>query len=123
MFLKFGNVHMGRGYSPLNQLDLGNQVAELAVLRGGESFHVTVVGLSRMEADGSLTDYRAQAPSLASFGSPDDPTWTVVDLRPLRPLLHGRNGGDVDPTLAQTAWRFDAAVVVPRLTVARELAD
>ena len=121
LFLKFGNVHMGRGYSPVNQLDLGNQVAELAVLSGGDSFHVTVVGLSRVGPDGTVSDYREQAPHLGLLGSPDDESWTVVDLRPLRPLFHADDGGAEHEELARTAWRYDAAVVVPALTPAREL--
>jgi len=33
---KFGSVHMGRGYSPMYQLDLGNAAAELAAARGSD---------------------------------------------------------------------------------------
>jgi len=56
----------------------------------------------------SLTDYPDFAP-IARAGSPD--AWRVVDLRPLRDLVHARKVR-VAPPLGRMIFGFDAVVLL-----------
>jgi hypothetical protein len=121
VLLKFGSVHVGRGYSPLNQLDLGNQAAELAYARGRESLHLTVIAAEYATRGGNAISALDQAPHfaplLAALGSDQ---WVVVDLRALRPYLHRRQNRERHEELAQMVFRYDAVIVT---TVLRSSAD
>jgi hypothetical protein len=121
ILMKFGNMHLGRGYSRLNLLDLGNHAAELAAHRGGDSFHLAVLGLSREEQDGTVTDYRPEAPELRRFEAAGETGWAVFDLRELRPSLHDSAVRPGDGAFADLVWRYDAALVIPRMNAARRI--
>lgn len=122
VFLKFGAVHMQRGYSPLNQLDLGNAAAELGFHRGDGSLHVQVTALASRGPDGKVRDWTESSPWLepVSRAMPEDAAWAVFDLRPLRPVFH-----DTDPgghaALAERAWAYDLLVVAREFTRAAPL--
>jgi len=123
VFMKFGSVHMRRGYSPLNQLDLGNAAAELGVLRGGGSLHVNVGALSSVGADGQVRDWSEDSTLLARLAEamPDDAEWVVFDLRPLRPILHSESVAESYPALADLVWGYDLMVLARRFTAASAL--
>lgn len=48
--MKVGGIHGVRGYTRLNQLDLGNSAAELGLLRGGGSLRVFVESIDMIAA-------------------------------------------------------------------------
>jgi hypothetical protein len=118
VLLKFGSVHMRRGYSPLNQLDLGNAVAELGFYRGGGSLHVQVTALASRDPAGNVTDWTERTPWLSRFeqAMPDGAEWAVFDLRPLRPLFHDADNAAGREALAELAWGYDLLVVARRFT-------
>lgn len=123
VFLKFGSMHMRRGYSPLNQLDLGNAAAELGVLRGGGSIHINVGALSSVNGDGQVRDWTADSPVLARLARamPENAEWAVFDLRPLRPLLHDKAVAQAHPELAELTWGYDVMVLARQFTAAHQL--
>lgn len=110
--LKFGSVHMGRGYSPMAQLDLGNFAAEVSVARGGRSFHLNVFARRAVAVDGSVTDFEATTPWLAPFYEALEGDAAVFDLRPLRPLLSAPSAQALNPELHDLVFRFDALLLV-----------
>jgi hypothetical protein len=116
VLMKFGSIHMGRGYSPLNQLDLGNQAAELGFAAGSDSFHLRVAGLGRRGLDGSFSDYTARQPplELLKHRMPSE-GWLVVDLRAFRPYFHADSRREAQPEIAAMVFRFDAIAVAPEL--------
>lgn len=110
ILMTFGAVHMGRGYSPFNQLDLGNHVAELAAARGGDSFHLEVMAreFAGVEKE-NRADGGTEAPYLALLHAQrasDD--WTVFDLRVLRPYFHRPENREGHEELSEIVWRYDA---------------
>ena len=114
VLMKFGSVHAGRGRSPLNQLDVGNQAVQLATLRGGDSLNILVTSRTFQPADGAAVDVATQVPHLApvlAAGPADD--WSVVDLRPLRPWFHSAAAREGHADLADTVWAYDLVVVAP----------
>ncbi len=123
VFLKFGSVHMGRGHSPLNQLDLGNAAAEIGLLRGGGSLHVKVTALGSTGTDGAVSDWTASAPHLRRFADAmdDEAAWTVFDLRPLRPIFHRAANAEGREELSELVWAYDLLVVARGFTRAEPL--
>lgn len=122
VLVKLGSVHAGRGYSPLNQLDVGNQVAELATLRNGDSLHVLVAGRTFVSADGQASDTLDSVPHLAPVLSRvEGDDWAVMDLRALRPLFHSESGRAGHEALADTAWAYDLLVVAPVFRAAERI--
>lgn len=123
VLMKFGNYHMGRGYSPMNQLDLGNAAAELAVLRGGDSLHVQVSALRQEDGEGAMQSLEGLMPYLDRFADhvPDGGEWVVFDLRPLRPVFHDRSNREGREALSEMVWRFDVLMLTERFTRAEQL--
>ncbi len=121
--MKFGNYHMGRGYSPMNQLDLGNAAAELAIFRGGDSLHVQVSALEQENDEGEFESLEGLMPYLPRFASrvPDDGSWVVFDLRPLREIFHDPSAREDRKALAEMVWRFDVLMLTERFTRAQQL--
>ena len=121
---KFGSVHMGRGYSPMYQLDLGNAAAELAAARGSESFHVNVSTLSSLGADGERKDWTEESPELALFGRHmTEGQWGVFDLREMRPYFASDRRRQAQPELADLVFRFDVLAVAPEFHAATPMLD
>ena len=121
---KFGSVHMGRGYSALHQLDLGNSAAELAALEFSDSLHINVTALASVSRDGTRKDWTAEAPELALFGRHlTDGAWGVFDLRDLRQHFAASENREAQPALAEAVFRFDVLVLVPELHAATPMYD
>jgi len=118
VFMKFGSVHMQRGYSPLNQLDLGNAAAELGVLRGGGSLHVKVTALGSRGLDGEFADWTESSTWLKRFEAamPGESEWALFDLRPLRPIFHDSENAVGRESLAELVWGYDLLVVARSFT-------
>ena len=103
VFLKFGAMHAGKGFSFIHQRDLGNFICEEADLEDALSLHILVLGIrgahsypgpygKRAAAQAfDLSrdqDWNWLAPALQQVQSESDiangTTWTLFDLRQLR---------------------------------------
>ncbi len=119
VLLRFGSMHMGRGYSPLNQLDLGAFVGEVGALRGDGSLHLEVTALEMERSDGTTFDARASNEAMAAIEAKMDELgadWVVVDLTALRPLFHRERNREGFEKLNALVWRFDLLVVTRGFT-------
>jgi hypothetical protein len=122
LLVKFGSVHMGRGYSPLNQLDLGNHIAELAAAAGGRSFHLITMAGSIRQVDGSVSEIIGPGSYLRPLlDRAADEGWTVFDLRPLRPFFHRDAHRETAPELADLVFRYDALAMRQQMNEASRL--
>jgi len=122
VLMKFGAMHCGRGYSQLNQLDVGNAASELGILRGGGSFHVVLTAGSQRGPEGSIIDFVRGAPHLQRFlDAMGDAEWAVFDLRPLRTIFHDESTEEGREALASSVWRYDAIAVTKQFTQASPL--
>jgi hypothetical protein len=122
IMFKFGASHMVRGMTHTQVLDIGTQVSELAEARDGKSFHLMVVpGAGRQVAQfdpsawtyrpGDVGTYEDQGMTpLISAAHAD--AFTLIDLRPLRPLVFGRQHKTLDADLVRTIHGFDALLVM-----------
>lgn len=120
VLIKLGSAHAGRGFSPFDQLDIGNQAAELGFVRGSDSFNVYVYARKSVQADGASRDLTADAEQFAPLFEPtNEERAIVIDLRPLRPWLEARQ--TAMPELHREALRFDAAVILPAFHAAEQL--
>lgn len=123
VFMKIGGIHGVRGYTRLNQLDLGNSAAELGLLRGGGSIHVFVEAIDMVDADGEskriVGDGHPFAPIAAAM--PDSEDWVVTDLRKLRPVFHRDENAEAHPDLAEWVWQYDLVVLTREFTPAERL--
>lgn len=122
LLMKFGSVHMGRGYSDLTQLDLGNHVAELAAAAGGNSFHLYTVAGRVRGLDGEVSEIVGPDSYLRPFlDRAAEQGWTLFDLRPLRPWFHRDANREADPELAELVFRYDALAMRQEVNEAEEL--
>jgi hypothetical protein len=125
VLFKFGANHMVRGRNFTGAFDLGTLASELADAMGSQSLHLLVLAGRNTESasmDPTVMEYRARPSSAQAeawaapfFDALEDPSgpdssWTIYDLRPLRPLLDGR---DVPARLETVIRGFDAVLVLP----------
>lgn len=130
VLFKFGAYHAFKGYNPLGQLDLGNQVAERADAEGASSLHIAVLGAGGVhggyggygrplqpvpvEAPASDPDAAWLKPFAAAAGKEG---WTLFDLRGLR----HRHLREMDKPVARLIDGYDLLVLVPEFTAAAVL--
>ncbi|HRD46668.1 MAG TPA: hypothetical protein PLF78_09320, partial [Caulobacter sp.] len=128
--LKFGAGHMVRGRSMTEVYDIGSLVSETAALRGETSFHLLVIPLNGSQAylDGkTLTYARADVSTvqemalepLAKAALPG--VSTLIDLRPLRPLMPASVTQTADPRLARVVHGYDMLLFVDGATASGTL--
>lgn len=131
VMLKFGASHMVRGLTHTQVIDVGTQVSEIAEALGEKSFHVMVMpgaGTQIAQFDPSAWTYRpgavgtyadqGMAPLLdAAFAD----AFTLIDLRPLRPLVFGRAHKSLDADLIRVVHGFDALLVMSGSTASGNL--
>lgn len=128
--LKFGAGHMVRGRSMTEVYDIGSLVSETAALRGETSFHLLVVPLNGKQAylDGKTLTYAQAEVStvqemalepLAKAALPG--VSTLIDLRPLRPLMPASVTQAADPRLARVVHGYDMLLLVDGATASGNL--
>lgn len=131
VMFKFGASHIVRGLSHTQVLDIGTHVSERAELRGEKSFHVAVfpgANAQHAQFDPSAWTYRAadagtyedegMTPLMAA-AYPD--SFTLIDLRPLRPLAFGQRHKALDADLVRTIHGYDALLVLTGSTASANL--
>lgn len=131
VLFKFGSSHMVRGLSHTQVLDIGTAVSEMAEDRGEKSFHVFVLpGAGRQVAQFNPSDWRynpsdagtyedeGMTPLLAA-AYPD--AFTLIDLRPIRPLVFGARHKALDADLVRVIHGFDALLVLSGSTASSNL--
>jgi len=128
---KFGASHLVRGRNMSEVMDMGSLIAETAALSDETSFNIFVVGGAgarraqfnpaawRYE-EGPAGDAKGEGVELlAAQALPQG--FTVIDLRPLRPLLPASRTRGADPRLVRVAHGFDALVVMPNARASANL--
>ncbi|HPF39777.1 MAG TPA: hypothetical protein P5081_17715 [Phycisphaerae bacterium] len=120
--IKIGGAHAGRGYSPFDQLDVGNHIAELAAARGGDSLHICVMARRSVDRDGKATEHdKASNPIRALLDAAPETGACVFDLTALRPLLSQPPARETHADLHDLAFRFDAILLLPEFHEAESL--
>jgi hypothetical protein len=131
VFAKLGASHLVRGLSQTEVYDLGSLIPEIAALGGGSAFHLLVLpGVGAPTAVFDPTKwayapappkdgYMAELEPILAAAFPD--SFTLVDLRPLRPLLGGRSAAD--PELKRIVHGFDMALILTGSTPSRDLSE
>lgn len=129
VLFKLGANHVKRGRNFTNVYDIGNFVSELAASNSANSFHLlviptggtqnTYVPFGGSEADKSKNFDALKAYSFADV-SPllkisDAKEWSIVDLRPLRPLIHSKQLTDLPDGFADLVWSYDAVLLLPNV--------
>jgi hypothetical protein len=128
---KMGAGHLMRGRTLTQVYDVGSLVAEAAALRGGRTFHLLVLGGpgSQHAAFNPVewTYQPAPASELKDLGVSAlegallPGSATLIDLRPLRPLLAGKKARTAHPDLHAVAFGFDAVLVLSGSTPSTNL--
>ncbi|WP_395644908.1 hypothetical protein [Terricaulis sp.] len=131
VMFKFGSSHMVRGLSHTQVLDIGTAVSEMAEDRGEKTFHVFVLpGAGRQVAQFNPAEWRYNPSSagtyedigmtpLLSAAYPD--AFTLIDLRPIRPLVFGARHKALDADLVRVVHGFDALLVLSGSTPSSNL--
>jgi hypothetical protein len=118
VLLKFGGWHMMRGRNPGSTYTLGNHLSELAAFHGQRSLHLhTVPYATLVQLREAPAEYR---PFIAIA---DAREWRVVDLRPLRPHVHGRRlrhavAPEAAGDFAELVFAHDALLLMPGISPA-----
>jgi len=121
VMLKFGAGHMVRGRSMTEVYDIGGLVAETAALRGEESFHLLIVPLNGRQAvlnPATLTYGDAAVSTIEELAleplaaAAITGVSTLIDLRPLRPLMSASVTRTADPRLTRVVHGYDAVLLV-----------
>jgi len=122
VLFKFGASHAVRGRSATEVYDIGELAPAIAELEGSRSFHLLVgagSGTRQAVFDPARLGYgTAPADSSVGFGVgplsalADPATPTLIDLRPLRPIMSARQARTADPDLVRAIHGFDALLVL-----------
>lgn len=130
VFAKFGASHMVRGRNNSEVYDLGTLMPEAAALEGQQAFHLLVlpgVGAATAVFNPSTWSYDPAPPKDGYMqglepilGAADPDAFTLIDLRPLRPLL-GRWREGTHTELMRVVHGFDALLVLSGSTPSTNL--
>jgi hypothetical protein len=135
VLFKFGMNHMKRGRSFVNVFDIGSLVPHLAFMNGTKSFHLLVVAANGTQNSylpfvGNDADKKSKYDIVKVFkdyafadvkpliAAAVDKSWTVLDLRPLRPLVTNRKLGKLDKGLEELIYGYDAVLIIPEVHAA-----
>ena len=128
--LKFGASHLVRGRNMTDTFDLGSLLPEIAALEGRPSFNVLVLpGVESQIARFNPVEWSYQsAPAKDGYakdlepliGAAHEDAFTLIDLRPLRPLVGMRPSSE---SLRRTVLGFDALLVMSGSKASANIAD
>jgi hypothetical protein len=132
VFAKFGASHLVRGRNNSEVFDLGALIPEVAALEGKTAFRLLVLpgagsrtavfnpSTWRYEPGEPRNDYAEGLEPIVGAAFSD--AFTLIDLRPLRPLL-GRWREGTNPELMRVVHGFDAVLVLSGSTPSSNLRD
>lgn len=131
VMFKFGSSHMVRGLSHTQVLDIGTHVSERAELSGKKSFHLAVypgLGSQHAQFDPSAWTYRPADVGTYTdeglsplYAAAFEDAFTLIDLRPIRPLVFGARHKVLDADLVRTIHGFDAILLLTGSTASANL--
>ncbi len=132
LMFKFGASHMVRGLSNTQTFEMGSAAAELAEAMSSKSFHLMVLpgpGGKHAQFDPSAWRYQpvSETGQYADIGAtplmaaayPD--AFTLIDLRPIRPLIFGERHKALDPDLVRMIHGYDALLIMSNCTASANL--
>ena len=102
--VKMGHWHTTPGFFRANVPTFGNFLCELARGNGLGAFVVYTLVIDSSEA------WRNSGSALGSLAG--EGTYTLIDLRPLRPLVHHERLAELPEVLRELIFRVDAALVI-----------
>jgi len=129
LLVKVGANHAYKGSNPLNNRDIGNFLAERAEGQGRTSLHVIVLAAkgkqSRFTGPGkphqpALIELDSPAFKLLNSAGASDGSWSLFDLRPLRPDSRKLAAGDIE--LFNLINGYDFALIIPEGSASAQLA-
>lgn len=128
LVVKVGANHAYKGINPLNNRDIGNFLAERAEGQGLTSLHLIVLAAKgkQLRFAGSGKPHQ-QAPietgsasfKLLTSASASDDSWSLFDLRSLRPGLRKLVEGDIE--LFNLINGYDFALIIPEGSASTQL--
>jgi hypothetical protein len=129
VMFKFGAGHMVRGLSHTLVHDVGTQAAETAEAMGAKSFHLLVMpgqGAQRAQFNPVAWRYSPVAAGPYNELAPlmdaaNAEAMTLIDLRPIRPLVFGARHKLLDADLVRTIHGFDALLIMTGSTPSANL--
>ena len=129
LVLKLGANHAYKGNNALNNRDIGNFLAERAEGQGQTSLHLIVLAAkgTQLRFAGAGKPYQsapieldsAAFKLLADAGATDG-SWSLFDLRPLRPSARKLAAGDIE--VLNLTNGYDFAVIIPEGSASVQLA-
>jgi hypothetical protein len=129
LVVKVGANHAYKGVNPLNNRDIGNFLAERAEGQGRTSLHLIVLAAKgkQLRFAGAGKPFQpapieldsAAFKLLAGAGATDG-SWSLFDLRSLRPGLRKLAAGDID--VLNLINGYDFALVIPEGSASTQLA-
>ncbi|MBG7614255.1 hypothetical protein IWC96_03025 [Brevundimonas sp. BAL450] len=130
VMFKFGAGHMVRGLSPTAVFDIGTLAPEIAATVGGEAYHLLVLpGAGSQVAGFDPTAWTYRPGEAGHYGQGLEPiigqalpdAFTLIDLRPLRPLIPGGRLAAAGTDLSRLVHGFDAVLVMSGSTPSTNL--
>lgn len=129
LVVKLGANHAYKGVNPLNNRDVGNFLAERAEGQGRTSLHLIVLaakgkqlrfaGAGKPHQQAPIEQDSSAFKLLASAGATDN-SWSLFDLRSLRPGLRKLAAGDID--VFNLINGYDFALIIPEGSASTQLA-
>ncbi len=133
VLFKFGSMHMGRGFDPLHQLNLGNTVAEMADVEGVQSLHISILGAEGISASTGAYGKPLKTAPFDLISNNEQAGWlapalhdlipatnksgpapaTMFDLRKLR-----FRGLTFAPKWEQLIYSYDVLIILPHVSPA-----
>ena len=129
LVVKVGANHAYKGTNPLNNRDIGNFLAERAEGQGHTSLHLIVLAAkgTQLRFTGAAKPHQAapiehdsSAFKLLANARATDGSWSLFDLRSLRPGLRKLAAGDID--VLNLINGYDFALVIPEGSASTQLA-
>lgn len=109
VLLKFGHYHIIRGLNWTDVFTLGNFVSEFSKSNNQKSFQMTMwLNNASGYSDWMQKDENYKA--MAKVAPADK--WTVIDFRPLRSYANAGKIKDLNPTIRQAIFGYDAALII-----------
>ncbi|NBV18391.1 hypothetical protein [Janthinobacterium sp.] len=128
LVVKVGANHAYKGINPLNNRDIGNFLAERAEGQGHTSLHLIVLAVkgTQLRFAGAGKPYQpaqialgSSASKLLASASATDGSWSLFDLRSLRPGSRKLAGGDIE--VFNLINGYDFALIIPEGSASAQL--